>query len=111
MTLKKRRPDDAGDHHRGDADDHSAVTSDRSRTNRRSAATWAQRHRSRLDRIFAESDPWTGDREWTDAELRAVKLAAEHLRSLGLYGSWQTSQGARAAWRCRRCPCQRRDVA
>jgi hypothetical protein len=84
------------------------VTADDSRPNRRSAATWTQRHRGRVDRIFTGRDPWTGDhRDWSDSELRAVELAAEHLRSLNLYGAWQCPESARQAWRCRSCPCQR----
>jgi hypothetical protein len=82
------------------------------RPGRHGAATWAQRHRTRIDRIYAVRDPWTGEhREPTDAELKAVEVAATHLRALGLYGAWQCPESARAAWRCRSCPCQRRDAA
>lgn len=82
------------------------------RPGRRAAATWAQRHGACVDRIITGRNPWTGDyRDWTDAELRAFGRAAEHLRALDLYGRWQVPESVRAAWRCRRCPCQRREVA
>jgi hypothetical protein len=104
-----------GEGSRGAANDHriaDEISTDGSRPHRRGAATWAQRHRSRVDRIFSGLDPWTGDRrEWSDSELRAVELAAEHLRSLNLYGGWQCPESARRAWQCQRCPCQRRQVA
>jgi hypothetical protein len=73
--------------------------------------SWAERHRSRLDRVFGVRDPWRDQHDdWTDAELRSWAAAAEHLRALDLYGSWQAPASARQAWRCQRCPC-RREVA
>jgi hypothetical protein len=112
MPRNDGRP---GEGSRGAANDHriaDEISTDGSRPHRRGAATWAQRHRSRVDRIFSGLDPWTDDRrEWSDSELRAVELAAEHLRSLNLYGGWQCPESARRAWQCQRCPCQRRQVA
>lgn len=100
-----------GDGSRGAANDHriaDEIIADGSRPRGRGAATWAQRHRSRVDRIFTGRDPWTGEhREWTDSELRAVEVAAAHLRALNLYGGWQVPESARQAWRCQRCPCSR----
>jgi hypothetical protein len=89
--------------------DQAARQTQSNRPGRRSAATWAQRHRSRIDRIFTGRDPWTASayREWTDAESRAFELAAEHLRNLNLYGCWQCPKSASRAWRCQRCPCHR----
>jgi hypothetical protein len=101
-----------GEGSRGAANDHriadETITDDGSRPRRRAAATWAQRHRARVDRIFNAAYPRTADcREWSDAELRAFELTAGHLRAHDLYGSWQCPESARAAWRCRSCPCNR----
>ena len=82
---------------------------------RRGTATWAQRHRSRLDRIYGVRDPWNGDHgyhEWTDCEVNAWEAAAEHLRAQGLYGRWQTPESVRQVRRRRACLCNReRDAA
>lgn len=74
--------------------------------------TYSQRHRSRINRIFSVTHQQTEDyRGWTDSELRACAVAAEHLRSADLFGGWQVPESARPAWRCQRCPCHRRDTA
>jgi hypothetical protein len=111
MTYTERHP---GVQHRGGVEDQlgGEVSSERSPPNRRSTASWSQRHRSRVNRIFTELDTpavghWTGDREWSASELRAVELAAAHLRDLTLYGGWQCPESARQAWRCKACPCNR----
>jgi hypothetical protein len=103
MTTENRRLGGEGDHRDG-------VTDDKPEPIRRAAATWAQRHRARLDRIFAGRDPWLDyDRRtaWTDSELRAWERTAGYLRGEGLFGRWQVPESARAAWRCRSCPCNR----
>jgi hypothetical protein len=113
--AENESPRSSGGH--GDIDDrsqagcevnHELIPQPRQQT---SSDSWADRHRRRINKIFDAADQRTDDDHWSASELRAAKSAAAHLRSLGLYGSWQTSQGARAAWRCQRCPCQRRQVA
>lgn len=111
MTTKERRP--GADDHRGDDDQPGGeVNRDRIPPNRRSTASWSQRHRSRVNRIFTELDTpavghRTGDREWNTSEIRAVELAAAHLRDLTLYGGWQCPESARKACRCKACSCNR----
>jgi hypothetical protein len=111
MTETDSRP---GEGHRGDIDDqHRAgeVTRDRIPPNRRGTASWSQRHQSRVNKIFSGTDPRIGgyrDREWTDRELAAWYVTAEHLRDLGLFGRWQVPESVRHAWRRRACSCCRR---
>jgi hypothetical protein len=107
--IKEHRPG-AGDH-QGDADQSraGAVNPDLiPRQRQRSSDSWADRHRSRVNRIFNNTtDQRTDEDHWSASELMAFELAAEHLRALGLYGGWQCPESARRAWRCQRCPCQR----
>lgn len=70
---------------------------------RRCAASW------RLPPLGSgDRDPWR-DRpdEWSPRELDSLAATAAHLRSVGLYGSWQVPESARQTWRCQRCPCRR----
>ncbi len=107
MTENDGRP---GEGNRAAANDLESGQADHSR--RCGDVPWADRHRHRINRIFDAADQQrTGDHELTASELRAVERAAAHLRAHGLYGSWQIPESARRAWRCQRCPCQRRDVA
>jgi hypothetical protein len=79
-------------------------------THRRGTATWAQRHRSRLDRIYGV--PWNGDDDYhdcTDREVNAREATVAHLQAHGLYGSWQVPPTVAQTWRHRRrcCTCGR----
>jgi peptidoglycan/xylan/chitin deacetylase (PgdA/CDA1 family) len=82
----------------------------------RAAASWSQRNRARLDRIFGVRDPWIDEQcseDWTYGEAEAAwHAAADHLRAHGLFSSWQIPASVRVAWYCRRCPCRcRREAA
>jgi hypothetical protein len=53
-------------------------------------------------------DPWLPDRlDWSDDEIDSWVAAVQHLRSQGLYASWQLPASVRVAWyRRRSCPCR-----
>lgn len=62
--------------------------------------SFSQRHRPRLDRIFGVRGVWVHEQpdDWTDGEVDAWQLAAEHLRAHQLYGRWQVPKSVRRAW-------------
>lgn len=97
-TISRHQATDPGQHN------PTAERSPAELRHRRAAATWAPRHRHRINRIFSATDPWIGAyRELTAAELRAFELATTHPRSIGLHGSWQIPASVAQTWRHRRC--------